>query len=425
MLAITLLLLAGAESAAGAGAATPPDPARGPADDEHVLSFAAVPTLAFSTDEGFGTGGVGTLYHRHEGVEPYRDALTLNVFISSKLVQHHALTWDALKPFGLPGRSYLRAGYYSTVSQNYCGVGNEATCAPGDATAQARLFGVEDNPAAIDDEHDEFVRHYYLMRFLRPYATVIVRPWLRDKPLRTELLLGWRGALTVPGDLFESGPYPGSLFAKDHPDGEAGISSVPFVGIVVDDRDQEVFPLRGFTFESSVRAAGPFTGATWSYAAGNAALAGYFALAPKPRVVLAARLIADVMLGDPSVEEMARIGGTVDAIAFGGFQIGRGVREHRYLGKVKVLGQAELRTQLVETDVFGERFDHGAALFSDVGYIAYDVTDVRGHPAKLLGTLGASYRLLWNETFAIRFDLAVSPDEAEGPGFYIIVGQPF
>jgi hypothetical protein len=36
-----------------------------------------------------------------------------------------------------------------------------------------------------------------------------------------------------------------------------------------------------------------------------------------------------------------------------------------------------------------------------------------------------SYRVLWNDTFAIRWDLATSPNESDGPGFYIIVGQAF
>jgi hypothetical protein len=142
-------------------------------------------------------------------------------------------------------------------------------------------------------------------------------------------------------------------------------------------------------------------------------------------LVLASRLMGDFIVGEPSIEEMARVGGTVDAIAFGGFQIGRGVREHRYLGKLKVIGQAELRAQLVDTEVFGENFNHGVALFSDVAWIGYDFADLRGHPTKLLSTWGVSYRLLWNESFAIRWDLGFSPDEAEGPGFYIIVGQVF
>ena len=397
------------------------------ADDAHEFSFAAVPTLTFSTDEGFGTGGVGTLYHRHTGVLPYRDAITANIFISSKLVQAHALTWDALRPFDIDGRLYLRAGYYSTVSQNYCGIGNAVTCAPGDAIEQVRRLELDKDPSLPDGAVDELQRHYHLMRFIRPYATAIARPWLRDKPYRTELLLGWRGAVVIPGDIEHRGPYPGSLFAEDFPDGQPGTSSVPFAGVIVDDRDTESFPTRGFFFESSVRGGHAFTGSTWEHAGANASIAGFFSLLADDtrRVVLASRVVADVIVGDPSVEEMARIGGTLDSIAFGGSTIGRGVREHRYIGKVKLIGQAELRAQLLETEVFGEVFNHGVALLTDTALIGADLLEWRGNPAKLLTTFGISYRLLWNESFAIRWDLALSPDEAAGPGFYIIVGQAF
>jgi hypothetical protein len=417
-LALALALFVAAQSAdpqtADDDAARAADP-----DTEHSFSFAAVPTATFNTDEGFGTGGVGTLYHRYEGVEPYRDAITFNVFVSSKLVQAHAITWDAIKPFGIAGRLYLRARYYSTVSQNYCGVGNEVTCAPGEAAQNAQRYSLH------EEATEELRRRYYLMRFIRPEAVALARPWLRDKPYRTELLLGWRGSTTIPGDLWQRGPYPGSRYREDFRVGEPGFSSAPILGLIVDNRDNEVFPLSGFYSETSVRGAHTFTGSTWSWVGGNAQLSAFFKMSRQPRVVLAQRLIADVILGEPSIEELARIGGTVDSIAFGGSSIGRGVREHRYLGKVKVISQTELRAQLFETELWGEVFNHGLALFSDVGWIGWDVADFRGDPTKLLGTLGISYRLLWNERFAIRWDLATSPNEAEGPGFYIIVGQVF
>ena len=411
-------------------AAAPVENVENVEEDEHNFSFAAVPTLTFSTDEGFGTGGVATMYHRHQGVLPYRDAVTANIFISSKLVQAHALTWDALRPFDIAGRLYVRGGYYATVSQNYCGIGNDVACASGEALDESRRLGLQKDPSLPEGAVDEFERHYHLMRFIRPYATVIARPWLRDKPWRTEVLLGWRGAVVVPGDLAIRGPYPGSLFAKDFPGGQAGTFSVPFAGIVIDDRDTEAFPTRGFFFESSVRGAHALTGSSWPHAGVNASLASFLSMTPQgpkaePRVVLASRVIADVMVGEPSVQEMARIGGTLDSNAFGGSSIGRGVREHRYLGKVKLIGQAELRAQLFEHEVFGEVFNHGCALFTDAGLIGADVLQWRGNPAKLLTTFGVSYRMLWNESFAIRWDLALSPDEAEGPGFYIIVGQAF
>lgn len=388
---------------------------------EHRFGFAAVPTATFNTDEGFGTGGVATLYHHHGEVLPYRDAITFNLFISSKLVQAHAITWDALKPFDVAGRLLLRLGYYSTVSQNYCGVGNEVDCAPAEATAAARARGLVDGTAAFDD----FTRRYWLMRFVRPHATVLLRPWLRDKPWRVELLLGWRGALTFPGELDQWTPYPGSRFALDHPDGEPGVSSAPLLGIIVDDRDAETFPTRGVFVEASVRAAHPWWGSRWTWAGVNASASYFAAFSRAPRMVLATRVLGDAMVGEPSTEELARIGGTNEWIAFGGHVLGRGIREHRYLGKLKAVAQAELRAQLVQHELWGERFDHGAALFSDVGFIGYDLFDLRGQPARLLSGVGLSYRLLWNESFAIRADLAVSPDEAEGPGFYVIVGQAF
>ncbi len=404
--------------ATGAAPATP-DPGA------HRFNVAAVPTATFNTDEGFGTGGVISLYHHHEGVLPYRDELRFNIFVSSKLVQSHAITWDALRPFGVPGRSYLRVGYFSTVSQNYCGTGNVVDCAPGDAAEAAVAEGLVDDPGAGDDAFDTFVRRYHLMRFIRPHATVIFRPWLRDKPYRTELLLGWRGSYTIPGDLQQRGPYPGSRYAADFPVGEPGLSSVPFAGVIVDDRDDEIFPLRGFFAEASVRGGHGWTGSTWPHAGVNAIGALFVSMSRTPRLVLATRGILDVIVGDPSTEELARIGGTLDPIAFGGSALGRGIREHRYLGKVKLLGQTELRGQFVDVNVLGQDFNLGAALFSDYGLLGYDLFDWRGSPFRPLATVGLSWRILWNRNFAIRWDLATSPAEAEGPGFYIIVGQAF
>jgi hypothetical protein len=399
--------------------------------EEHRFRVSAVPTATFNTDEGFGFGGVVSMYHDHEDIKPYRDALTFNIFVSTKWVQAHAITWDALKPFGLPGRLYARAGYFSTVSQNYCGTGNAVTCAPADARAAADARDL-DSDFYLDTARDDFVRRYHLMRFIRPFGVAIGRVWLRDKPMRVELMAGWRGSYTWPGDLQQAGPYPGSRYAQDFPRGEQGFSSVPMLGMIVDDRDDEIFPTRGFFAEASVRAAQPWTFAQWHYVGGNAIAAGFFDLMPSswkqpggPRAVLAVRGIVDVLLGNPSTEELARIGGTLDPIAFGGSALGRGIREHRYLGKIKAIAQAEVRTQLWQTELWGEHFDLGAAVFSDVGMIGYDAFDWRGHPLALLPTVGVSWRILWNQTFAIRWDLATSPAEAEGPGFYIIVGQAF
>ena len=287
---------------------------------------------------------------------------------------------------------YARLRYFSTVSQNYCGVGNLVDCAPADATAEAAARGLADDADSDSDNdndaYDVFTRRYHLMRFIRPEATLLYRYWLRDKPYRTELLFGWRGSHTLPGDLEYRGPYLGSRYAKDCPVGEAGLSSVPTVGVVVDDRDDEVFPMRGFVSEVSVRGGHAFTGSKFPHAGATAIGAFFFALSTAPRVVLATRFIGDVIVGDPSTEELARIGGTVDSIAFGGSAIGRGVREHRYLGKLKFMNQTELRAQLLDVNVLDQDLSFGTALFSDSAIIGYDINDFRGNPFQPLATVG-------------------------------------
>ena len=68
---------------------------------------------------------------------------------------------------------------------------------------------------------------------------------------------GWRVGWYIPGTLLEPGPWPGSLYARLYPNGEPGISSVPQVGITIDNRDQEPAPSSGYFAEASLRGAHP------------------------------------------------------------------------------------------------------------------------------------------------------------------------
>ncbi len=391
-----------------------------PASDDG-LSVAAVPTLAFNSDEGFGTGGVATLFHRADGVLPYKNAWNLRLFISTKLVQAHRLSWDAVEPFGLPLRTWARVGFYSTLTQNFCGYGNAVRCDPAEATQAAGAAGL----AAGSEEHEAFERHYYAMRFLRFYGDALGRWRLRDRPHRVEAVLGWRGNYYLPGEFTEFGPYPGSLYAQTFADGELGFSSQLFGGLVVDDRDHETFPTRGYYAELTARGAAPWTGSQWSYGGGTAILAGFWSVLPRPRVVLAARLLADGLYGDPPTEELARVGGLDDAIAFGGHAIGRGVREHRFLGKLKLIHQLELRGQFWDFTLLEQDLSFGAATFYDLALLGYDIEDLRGEPTTLLAGAGLSGRFIWNRDFTVRVDVAFSPIENYTPGIYIIVGNVF
>ena len=388
---------------------------------EEGLSVAAVPTLSFNTDEGFGTGGVGTLYHRADGVLPYKNAWTLKLFISTKLIQSHRLEWDALDPWGLPLRTFARVGFYNTMTQNFCGFGNAVRCDPALVERVADVHGL----APGSERRDDFVRHYYAMRFMRFYGDAAARYRLRKAPHKLEAVAGWRGNYYLPGEFSELGPYPGSLYAETFPDGEPGFSSQLFGGLTLDDRDHETFPTRGYYIEALVRGAAWWTGSAWDYSGGNLSLALFHSLLRQPRVVLAMRFLGDGMLGDPPTEDLARVGGLDDAIAFGGHAIGRGVREHRYLGKLKLINQLELRGQFYDVTLLEQELSFGAATFYDVAWIGYDLADLRGDARTLLAGAGVSFRFLWNRDFTVRFDLGFSPHERFAPGIYIMVGNAF
>ena len=400
--------------------------ASAPAEKEAPLEtdFAAVPTATFGSDEGFGTGGVATVYWRDGEVLPYNAALTFNVFITTRLIQAHRVRLDLVRPKGIPLRVFAQAGYFSTVTQNFCGYGNAVTCDPELGTRAALRSGAPSG----SERFSLIERKHHQMRFIRLYSEVLARYMLRNKPGRLEVFGGWRGNLYIPGEIvlgapwFKSGPYEGSQWAAAHPDGEAGFSSVLQLGLALDDRDAEFWPQRGYFSEVSVRAALPVLGSRWFYGAANASTSIYARAGP---VVFAQRLAADVIVGDAPTEDMARLGGLTDFIAFGGSDVGRGIREHRVLGKAKFISQSELRVTLGEVDAWDQNLRFALAGFVDGALVGFALDDWRGDPFGAIPGFGVGYRMLWNKNFAVRLDVGFSYVEQYEPRVYIRVGDPF
>lgn len=393
--------------------------------------FVVVPLFGANVDEGFG-GGVLFAAHRYTGNDGlFRDDFALRLFITSRLVQRHEIKWEGVDVADLPLRVLLRAGYFATVTQNYCGTGNAVSCDDDRAAAAAHDAGLVPGSEGFD----EFVRRYHRVRFIRPHGDLLLRWGLTEAPLKVELMGGARLGWFIPGDFTSQAPYPGSLYAEAYPEGEPGLSSVLQLGLTVDRRDLEASPTRGFFIEVSLRAATPAWGSTWTWAGANTSAAFYV---PMPfAATLASRTMADIIIGDAPTEEQATIGGTRDHTAFGGQWIGRGLREHRGIGKVKLIQQFELRRELFDFVVFGVRIDVGAGTFTDVGWIGADLFDFGGGalvdgeltdvglPTRLLFGAGGGLRILLNRALLMRLDLAWSPFEAITPSFYTPFGYPF
>ncbi len=385
--------------------------------EAHEWDFVVLPIVSANVDEGVGGGLVAGLYHYNGGVEPLRDDLSVRLFATSKLVQRHELRWDGRQVLGLPLRVWLRFSLFSTVTLPYCGVGNDVTCDLADAGRAAP-------PSLLpgSQSYDDFVRHYYAMRYIRPGGDTLLRWRLLE---HFELMGGWRLNWYKPGDFTHYGPYPGSLYAQRFPKGEPGVSSVWQAGFIVDERDIETAPTRGYLLEGSVRAASPWWGSKWTYEGINTALSTYLALSHEPDVVFANRALVDILDGDVPTAEIAETGGTRDHAAFGGQWIGRGVRDHRFIGKVKIVDQAELRRDFFEVTIANFVIDVGGSVFVDAGWIGESLEQVGGDPFRILYGGGAGLRLMFQNAILMRVDLAASPFETQQPSFYTPVGFPF
>lgn len=403
-----------------------PEPlAAAPAPHPEGFGFGGVPALAFDADNGLGFGLIATAFYYDGKTEPYRASALLQIFMTTKLIQDHYLSADWLRVADLPLRLWGRVGYLSSLSQNYCGLGGDVTCDPAVAEEEAARLGLG------GDDADTMVQHYYQRRFINPYAQLLARWAVVEQPARFELTAGYRGGLFIPGawsDDDDDGeadlsPYPDSLYARDFPDGEPGFESILQAGVMLDTRDNEPSPTQGVWLEASARASSPFWGSAWSWAGGNLILRGYAPLDVDRKVVLCNRFIVDGVIGDAPIQSLVRVGGSNDVYLYGGSELGRGIRAQRYIGKLRVIDQTELRWRFLDAKVFDQELAFDAAGFFDAGLVGRELHDPGAMP--LQTGLGGALRVAWNKNFVIRFDLGFSSVEGWHPSPYLLIGNPF
>jgi outer membrane protein assembly factor BamA len=142
-------------------------------------------------------------------------------------------------------------------------------------------------------------------------------------------------------------------------------------------------------------------------------------------LVVSARAVGDVLVGDVPFYELARFDETS---AVGGSKALRGVPANRYYGRIKAFGNLQFTSSLWRFSIRGKPMVLGPAAFVDVGRSWTELT--RAHP-ELDGTgwglkygVGGGIRLQQGKTFVVRLDVAWSPD-AEPVGAYFAAGEIF
>jgi len=412
--AVAIVVFAVAGTARAQTSTSPKDPAslipRDVAGDEAkpgAWSFAGVPRITINSDEGFGLGVRGILFWHRFNQRPYKTAISFQAWATTRLVQHHFVRIDAIDAFNLPVRLEAETGLFSILTQPYCGDPPSDDCIDSDDT---RLRSVE--PYGLVNARFRLVK----------------QPFLKDT-LKIEAFVGWRGTQYIPGSLFDDDgdgasdlfPYPGSRYAIDHPAGEPGFASVAQAGVAIDTRDDEPNPTRGFFIDASVRSSQPAWGSAFSFVGGNVTARLYAPVVPSRTIVVAERIIVDGIAGDAPWRERVRTGGLVETQAIGGLDVGRGIRLGRYPGRARLTLQHELRATPLTLDVFGNSLALPVALFIDTGAALFD----NGAAPRLLVGGGISGRVVWNRTFVMRLDLAVSPEEPGRLSAYSAPNHPW
>jgi hypothetical protein len=386
------------------------------------IRFSGIPALGFGPDSGFGFGVVGSMYIDEAGFDPYKMAVNLKVYLTTKGINSHTIAIDRLRAFGLPLRSITRLGFYSTINQNYCGKGAAANCDKARAELAATEAGV------VGRDRTDFIKNYYLNRLMFFFGDQSVRWLLWQDIAKLELMASYRGNYYLNRGFKSKGPYPGSLFQKELTGQTDGYLSTLECGLMLDKRDNESAPTEGYWLETSIRGSSFLIGSAWEYFGANAAARFYFPFDKAHKFVFASQTTADVIVGDLPYDAMSRIGGSQalhNYSAIGGQNIGRGIREQGYVGRIKIIEQAEFRYTFWSFNLLKQNFDLNAALMTDLALTSWDFANFSKEMRNIYAGFGPGLRVYWNKTFVIRADLGFSPEENYSPKFYLTVGNVF
>lgn len=372
-----------------------------------------VPMAGGSTDQGFGGGFFGGFARIEKGYDPYLWNIQSSGFVTFKKrpgggvllpFQDYYAKLTIPRFFTPSLRLEFRPSYTSEKTVRYYGMGNASSAAiPPQAPETYLQYGRVHPQVEID------LRWSIVDHLIGRHGVRYVQNWIEtteDSKLRDDMRSGSDDVKELLGD---TAAHAVMLF---------------WYGLQWDNRDNEAAPHRGMFNALLLRLSPGGSGMfPYRYAEATLDVRGYVPIW-KPRITLAGRVIGDVLLGNPPFYELTRVN---DTYAVGGSNGVRGVPAGRYYGKLKALGNVELRTEIVSFRALGKPLIFGVTGFFDAGRVWADTSphpELDGQGIGLKYGTGAGLRLQSQSSFVLRSDLAWSPD-ADPVGFYFSGGQMF
>ena len=390
----------------------------GTPDEGPHNEFNLLPVAGGTTDIGIGGGYFAGLAHIEEGFDPYlwniesAGLVTFKLLPGEKIVlpyQDDYVQFTVPRLFGIPLRLEIRAEYSWETTLGYYGLGNAAP-PPTVAASKYNEYG-RLHPEVLIDARWRVVDH------LAAIAGVgFSQSW--QQIAQTSKLAS---------DLQTGSPEVKHLLGSVN---TAGVATA-IGGLQWDTRDNEVSTHSGSYDTVNLKISpGGLEALPYRYAEMTAIMRVFVPIWGS-HLTLAMRLAGDVLVGQPPFYELSRFVDTYSTYALGGQNGVRGVPAQRYYGKIKVLGNAELRSELASFRALGKPMIFGIVGFADAGRVWADTSfhpELDGTGIGLKYGVGGGLRLQSGSSFVLRADVAWSPDaRALGSpvGGYFAAGQMF
>jgi len=394
------------------------------ADEAPRTEATVVPGAGYDSNLGFGFGVVSDVARYHPEFEPFKARMAGQLFLyigprpsggARVTYQHHYLKLDLPGLAGDRIRMRFVVRYRQQINVGYYGMGNAS-----EDLRPWEMIDKETNP-----------ERWAVARRTNEYGSY--------KPeLGAQIQVALRGPLAAYGgvrlwwswfDVLDESKLAEDI-ASDDPAIEQLLVGTRrhgvlegMVGLLIDTRDDETAPTRGMLHELAIRG-----GPTFELQGGYGGLhlqTRFYGTLLDDWLVVAGRLMFDGLVGSPPFSELSRFAGQAPDDGPGGATSVRGVPLQRYHGKVKIMGNLELRSTLLRFNFLKRRVKAGVIGFVDLGRVWADWVprpQLDGQELGLAVGVGGGLRVQWGGTLMVRIDGAVSPD---GVGVYFDVNHIF
>lgn len=425
------------------------------ADRKEEGSFlSGVPALGYDTNTGFGAGAGG--FYTIDGKKtdplfdytPYRHRVFAQLYITTGGYQQYEVAYDGLYLGNSPYRLRTYLMFERNTNANYFGNGTSTLDDLSFRGVSHARYNDQTSAASTlqaDGTASPYYNHY---TYDKPQAKLALERDFWGGRVRAQYgaIVQYLNVERYDGRPVQAKDAAGNDVTVTHgpsklgEDCAAGLAlgcsggwnNMLKAGVALDTRDFEPDPDNGVFADLTGEWSSKGFGSAYNYLRATLATRFYWAPFPKvrvksplfgrvsSRVVFAGRLLYSVQTGDVPFYAMDALALTEDdQSGLGGEYTLRGFRQGRFIGRVAALGQAEVRWTFFEFEMLKQRFTVQFAPLLDVGRV-FDRVELSTDRWKV--SAGAGWRIAWNKSTVIIFDLGVSREDI---GFYIDLGTGF